>query len=169
MKSLAILSFVIGLSGLPATVAAAPKPVELQPINHLAAELTIVNAEGEETVYSPQQLETFDSYALSTMTPWREVAANFEGVLLVDLLRAHGLASADAITVTAENDYKTTIPRELWESVDVLIATRVDGRAHTRRARGPIQFVMDIHEMEASPVANEGHLVWMAARIEAAD
>ncbi len=169
MKSLVILTFVIGIAGLPATLAAAPKPVELQPINHLSAELVVVDAEGQETAYSPEQLEEFDSYALTTMTPWRDAAANFEGVLLMDLLQAHGLASADAILVTAENDYKTTIPRALWESVEVLIATRVDGRAHTRRARGPIQFVIDRQEMEASSVATESHLVWMAARIEAVD
>lgn len=161
---LAILSFF----AVPA-LASSLVPVELAPIKHNSAELVIVSPDGTETSYSPEQLEGFTSYQLQTKTPWREETTSFEGVLLNDLLGAHGLHDVEAIVVTAENDYATTIPRELWMDIEVLVATRVDGRPHTRRARGPIQFVIDLETMEGSDVANQGHLVWMAARIEAAE
>lgn len=74
----------------------------------------------------------------------------------------------EAILVTAENDFTSVIPREVRLQHDVMLATRVDGQPHSRRARGPIQFVIDMDACENSTVAREGHLVWMAARIEAA-
>ena len=79
------------------------------------------------------------------------------------------MVDAEAITVTAENDFEVTIPREIWTELDVLVATRVDGAPHSRRARGPIQFVIEMDSYAASRVVREDHLVWMAARIEAAE
>lgn len=153
------------LTVLPLAITAAPQPVTLVEMTHSAAELTIMGADGTETTYSPAQIETLPTYSLITKTPWRDTPANFEGVLLRDLLAAHGLADASEITVTAENDYTVSIPREIWEELDVLVATRVDGAPHTRRARGPIQFVIDMDSYEAHSGAREDHLVWMAARI----
>ena len=103
-----------------------------------------------------------------TTTPWREQPADFAGVMLSDLLAAHGLDQAAEIRVTAENDYSTTMSRELLSSVPVLVATRVDGKAHSRRQRGPIQFIIDADDYSASPLTSESNFVWMAARIEAA-
>ncbi|MBT8425579.1 MAG: hypothetical protein KJO67_11430 [Silicimonas sp.] len=101
-----------------------------------------------------------------TKTPWRPEEAVFEGTTLQVLLRAHGLDGSEAIRVTAENDFQSIVEREVWEDVPILLATRVDGRPHTRRARGPIQFVIPDADYSSSDVAKEGHLVWMAARIE---
>ncbi|MEW9918037.1 molybdopterin-dependent oxidoreductase [Marimonas sp. MJW-29] len=153
---------------LPHAALAAPKPVSLPAIEHTPAELTVIAPDGTETRYAPGQLETLPTYSLQTTTPWRSQPANFEGVLLRDLLEAHGPADAEAISVTAENDYRVAIPREIWLDLDVLVATRVDGAAHSRRARGPIQFVIDMDSYSSHSAAREDHLVWMAARIEAA-
>ena len=141
--------------------------VDLEPMNHAEASLMVVGADGAEVMYSPAELEAFTTYSMTTTTPWRDEPANFEGVLLADVLAASGLDGVDAIAVTAENDYSTVITRELWESVDILVATRVDGRPHSRRARGPIQFVIDSETFNSSDLTSESNLVWMAARIEA--
>ena len=141
--------------------------VDLAPMTHAEASLLIVGADGAEFEYSPAELEGFTTYSMATTTPWRDEPANFEGVLLAEVLEASGLGSVDAIAVTAENDYSTVITRELWESVDILVATRVDGRPHSRRARGPIQFVIDSETFNSSDLTSESNLVWMAARIEA--
>ncbi|MEM1386209.1 MAG: molybdopterin-dependent oxidoreductase [Pseudomonadota bacterium] len=146
---------------------AAPKAVTLDPMQHHSAEILVVNPDGNAVTYTPAELETFPNYRLSTTTPWRDETAQFDGVLLRDVLEANGLADATAILVTAENDFSATIPREVWETHDVLVATRVDDKPHSRRARGPIQIVIDMAAYEASEVAREEHLVWMAARIEA--
>jgi len=59
--------------------------------------------------------------------------------------------------------------KDLIDSVQILVATRVDGKAHSRRVRGPIQFIIDAEAFVGSSLATEASLVWMAARIEAAE
>lgn len=142
-----------------------PTPVTLAPIAHHEASLTIGG-----TAYAPADLEAFGAYRLKTKTPWRAETAEFDGVLLADVLAAHGLADAPAVRITAENDYSVIVPREAWTTHNALLATRVDGRAHTRRARGPIQIVFDYdHDDAVRAKAFEKHWVWMASRIEAAE
>ena len=141
--------------------------VDVPPIDHLDATLVVIGADGTDHVYTPADLEGFETYSLSTKTPWRDEPAEFVGVLLTDILAASGLASVDSIEVTAENDYRTIIDRQTWESVDILVATRVDGGTVSRRARGPIQFVIDMDAFNASEFTSQSNLVWMAARIEA--
>lgn len=171
MKLLPTLSLatVFAAATLNAAAAITLHEVTLPPINHTPAELVIVASDGTQTVYSQTALEEFSTYQMTTVTPWRDAETAFQGVLLREVLHAHGLADAEAILVTAENDYTTRLPRTLWQDIEVLIATRVEGQPHSRRARGPFQFVIDMEQLETSEVANEGHLVWMAARIEAAD
>lgn len=141
-------------------------PVDLGPMKHRAATLTIIAPDGTEVSYTPAELEQFPTYQLTTTTPWRDAPAVFEGVMLADVLAAHGMDGVAAIKVTAENDYSTTFEQALLSSVDILVATRVDGKPHSRRARGPIQFVIDADAFARSDLTSESNLVWMAARIE---
>lgn len=145
------------------------RPVALGPVSHADATLTVVDTLGNEHVYAPADLESMPTYALETTTPWREVPAVFEGVLLADLLSRHGLAEIDRVFVLAENDYVSEIDRAAWETGAIMIATRVDGRAHSRRARGPIQFVVPMQTFETEGAITTQHLVWMAAMIRPAD
>ena len=169
MKRFLSVVLTIWLGLLPLAAAAAPEPVTLEAMTHTSAEVTVLRPDGSEARYSPADLEALPTYRLRTTTPWREVPAAFDGVLLADLLAANGLDTVDAIEVTAENEYAVTIPREIWETLDVLVATRVDGQPHSRRARGPIQFVIDMDSYTASDAAREDYLVWMVARIEPAN
>ncbi len=164
LKTLSALCLASALAGT--AFAGQPEPVALTPIEHALAQLEVVGMDGHSRVYKPEDLETMTTYRLRTTTPWRTEPAEFEGVLLSDLLAANGLADAPAIRVYAENDFSSVIERDVWTSIPVLVATRVDGHAHSRRVRGPIQFVMDMDAYQASDVASESDLVWMAARIE---
>lgn len=140
--------------------------VELSPIEHLEATLVVVGTDGTQISYAPSELEAFPTYSLTTITPWRDEPAEFEGVLLADILASGGLDKIDTITVTAENDYKTVLARELWEKIDVLVATRVNGGVIARRARGPFLFVIDMDTLTDTELTDESSLVWMASRIE---
>lgn len=164
-RSLAAAAALV-LSALP-LAAGDYDPVQLDPVTHQRATLVIVEADGTEVSYTPAELEGYATYALTTATPWRETPARFEGVMLSDVLAAHGLDQADSIVVTAENEYTTTIPRALMQDLPIMLATRVDGQPHSRRARGPIQFMMDMEAHDAHALATESNYVWMAARIEA--
>ena len=147
---------------------AAAEPIRsmtLEPIDHHDALLTVVGATGVSQ-YAPADLEAMGTYRLTTTTPWRDLPADFDGVLLRDLLAAHGLDQVAALRIVAENDFAVTLPRAVWDSVPILVATRVNGKAHTRRTRGPIQLVMPMSVYESRPDMREGYWVWMAARIE---
>ncbi|MDU8943417.1 hypothetical protein [Ovoidimarina sediminis] len=152
-----------------AALAGQPVPVMLQAIEHQPAQLEVIDGTGARLSFAPSDLETLPTYQMVTKTSWREAPAQFEGVLLSDLLRETGLYDVPAIQVTAENDYTTIIPRAAWQEIPILVATRVDGEAHTRRARGPIQFVIDMEIYETSEFAREEYMVWMASRLEAAN
>ncbi len=167
-------SFICALGAswcLAATVslAGAPEPVALDPLQHNPAVLEVIGGAGSPVSFTPADLERLPTYRITTKTPWRDAPAVFDGVLLDDLLRETGLFDAPAIRVVAENDFASVIPRDLWQTTPVLVATRVDGAPHARRARGPIQFVIDMETYETSDIARESHLVWMAARIEAVE
>ena len=153
---------------MPHAVWAAPKPVTLDPVVHQDAELEIHLKDGSVARYTPAELETLPTYQMTTTTPWRAEPATFEGVLLSDLLERHGLLGVDEITITAENDFSSQMERDVWLSAPILVATRVNGQPHSRRARGPIQFVVSAEDLQSLSLFEESHLVWMAARIEAA-
>ena len=142
-------------------------PVDLGPVTHQRATLTVVAPDGSKRVYAPADLERFPTYRLTTTTPWRETPTVFEGVMLRDVLSASGLVGPEGIIVSAEDNYSTPMSRAMIDAVDVMIATRVDGQPHRRRNRGPIQFVIDSEDFTRSDLASEAHFVWMVSRIEA--
>ena len=153
-----------GLTGVAAL--ADVQRVTLAPLDHARASLTIEGPAGTR-VYTPLDLEAAGAARMETITPWREEPATFDGVLLTDILRENAIEDADAIRVIAENGYAVEIERRVWERWPILIATRVNGAAHSRRSRGPLQFVLP---MSDDPEAGASHMasnwVWMAERIE---
>ena len=156
----------LALSTFSAAAGPAPVPVTLEPIAHGDASLTIVSPGGRETRLDIPAIEALTTYRVETTTPWRAVPAVFDGVLLADLLAAHGLDETATVLVTAENDFTTVIDRAVWQTEPMLVATRVNGAPISRREQGPILFVLEAEAYAASQVASERHLVWMAARIE---
>lgn len=140
--------------------------VVLEPVQFAEARLVVVDPTGAETSYTPAEIEALGTFRMVTTTPWRPEPAVFEGGLLQDLLKRHGLDQVTAIRVVAENEFESILEREVWHASPVLLATRVDGKPHSRRARGPIQFVVSMDDYDGSDIIAERHLVWMAARIE---
>lgn len=164
-KSIAVCAAALTLAS------ATPSPAEvvavtLAPAEHPPATLTVLDQRGVEHVYTQADLERLPTYRMVTTTPWRPEPAAFEGILLSDLLGRHGLADMREIRVIAENEYTTTVEREVWTDTPLLIATRVDGIPHSRRARGPIQFVVEDIDHRRLGHVEERHFVWMASRIE---
>ena len=149
LKSVRPVFLSLALAGLAASATAEPVAVELEPIRHASAQLTVAGP-GGETMYSPADLEALGASRMVTVTPWREQEAAFDGVLLTDLLDANGLSEADAIRVVAENDYAVVIPSEVWKKWPILVATRVNGKAHSRRERGPLQFILPMSDAPES-------------------
>lgn len=167
-----LLALALSLASLTSAFAADtvnPGPnferVTLDPIRHQTASLTLTAPDGHVVAFTPAELEALGSWRLTTKTPWRDMPATFEGPLLGTVLAAAGMSDVARISVLAENDYAVSIDRAVWDAVPILVATRVNGAAHNRRDRGPIQFVMDMDTYKSSPIAAERHWVWMAAKI----
>ncbi len=168
MRFLSFIAAIISGAILAGSAIAGPVSIDHQTIPLNRAELVVSGPRGDKS-YSPADLEAIAFKRLTTVTPWRDQPAAFDGVLLSDLLAANGLQDVPAINVIAENDYAVVIPAEVWKRWPVLIATRVNGKAHTRRQRGPIQFVLPMSDDAASGALKyQQNWVWMAARIEAA-
>ena len=128
------------------TYAGSLERTTLDPMDHNAAQLTVVGPEATMT-YSPADLEAtascaggalglgpgaVETYRMVTHTPWREAPAAFDGVLLRDLLIANGMEDISELRIVAENDFAITMPREVWESIPILVATRVDGQTNPK-------------------------------------
>ncbi len=141
--------------------------VALPAVTFQAAKLTVRGPTGASS-YTPAALEALGTWRLTTVTPWTPDPMAFDGVLLSDILASNGLADAASVRLVAENDFTVTIPRALWTDYPVLIATRVNGQPHTRRARGPLQVILPMSEHPVLGAReNEHYWVWMAERIEA--
>lgn len=166
---LAGLSF-LSLLMLPAAAFADSKPqqIDLEPMPPSADVLTITAANGEVFEYDTSALEAMDTYRIVQDSQWHGDNAAYDGVLLTDLLQAHGLEDAAAIRVVAEDDYAVTFPREGIRETPILIATRVNDRSMTRRARGPFFFVLDHEAVRRARHLGEQHHIWYARQIRVA-
>ncbi len=169
LTAVALATLQVSTTPLRAETQALTGGIALAPIQHENASLTVAGPTGE-TRYTPEMLEAMAPHRMTTITPWRRQPAMFDGVLLTDVLAANGLDQEDAIRVIAENGYAVEIERRVWETWPVLIATRVNGEAHSKRERGPLQFVLPMSQDAQSGTGRmTSNWVWMAERIELVD
>jgi hypothetical protein len=77
---------------------------------------------------------------LVTWRPWTEGEIAFEGVLARRLMAAVG-ATGTEVHATALNQSEETIPLADFQSYDVLLALRMNGRPMRVRDKGPVWIV----------------------------
>lgn len=113
------------------------------------------------------ELESLPLYRVETTTFWPGDEGVFEGPLLSEVLRMVGLDGADAIRVTALDDFTQNIPAEDWKRWPVIVATRHNGAAIPLRAKGPLRIV---YPRDMDPALHEPvfrlRWVWLLKRIE---
>jgi hypothetical protein len=114
--------------------------VELAPLEKGEVVLEIATPAGAQQ-YDLATLEAIGVYRMTTSSQWDQESPIFEGVLLSDLLADAGLAEAQAVELTAADDYSQAIPREDWTAYPVLVATRQDGQLLQGDERGPLRMV----------------------------
>jgi hypothetical protein len=93
------------------------------------------------------ELEKLPQKKMTVVTPWYPDAQTFEGPLLRDVLKQSGVKTG-LLKMQALNDYIIEIPVADAYQYDVIIATRLNGKAMSVREKGPL-FVMypfDKHE-----------------------
>jgi hypothetical protein len=111
-------------------------------------------------------LEEIGTTKLKTSTAWTTGEAEFEGVLVRDLLDALG-AEGTLVVATALNDYVVSIPlRELYD-YPVLLALKMNGEYLELRDKGPIWIVYprdQFSELRNSMVDKKW--VWQLSELE---
>ena len=111
-------------------------------------------------------LEEIGTTKLKTSTAWTTGEAEFEGVLVRDLLDALG-AEGTLVVATAVNDYVVSIPlRELYD-YPVLLALKMNGEYLELKDKGPIWIVYprdQFSELRNSMVDKKW--VWQLSELE---
>ncbi len=146
-REFAIVRVVVALVMLLlATVvpAAATDPVSLPeptapPLLVVDGAIDIANRDGA-AVFDRPMLESLGLRTLRTSTTWTDGTVLFEGVLMRDVLRAAG-ARGETVEAAAINDYRIRIPITDFETYDVLIALRMNGKDLSLRDKGPLWIV----------------------------
>ncbi len=134
-----IAPLILALTALP-VAALALTPSERAPSGDTAAALTITQA-GESTILSLKQLEQLDLYDVDMHHP-EGLKGEFTGVLVNDLVDAHGLDEATRIRLVAADDYTTFLTPAEREEKQYLLVTRFEGEPIPLDKQGPLMLVV---------------------------
>lgn len=131
--------------------------------------VTTKNSTGEAIVqeYSSDQLLGMSVVEVTTENDFVEQMTTFSGPLLRDLFGPSALSPTDTISVTALNDYSTTIPAKDALDYDVIVAVLMDGKEMSVRDKGPfwIIYPMSDHPELNDPGYND-RLIWQLSKME---
>jgi hypothetical protein len=134
-------AFTIAAAGLPAGAMAgeALAPPRGEVVLRVTGAIESTNAPGCAD-FDIAGLECLGLSRVTTWTPWTKGEIEFEGVLARRLMAAVGAAGTE-VGAIALNEYQHTIPIADFESYDVLLAFRMNGRPMRLRDKGPIWIV----------------------------
>jgi len=122
--------------------------------------------DGVNALFDVSMLEALGLVTVRTRTPWTEGMAEFQGVLLRDVLRLVG-AKRETIHAAALNDYVAEIPSTDAAQHDVILALKKDGEYLTVRNMGPI---LVLYPFDSDPALQTEEVyarsVWQLARLE---
>jgi hypothetical protein len=133
------------------------------------AALTLVAANHSSTLeLSLEELAALPQTTFSTETEFTDGMTEFTGPLVRDVLALHGLARIENVRFIAANDYFVDIPTNDFDNYDAILAMTADGKALSRRDRGPLWLMYPIsdHSALADPLYLR-RLIWQVVRIEA--
>lgn len=94
------------------------------------------NAEGRAD-FDIDMLRAMPAVTIRTATPWTDGLADFEGVLIADIVKAVG-ASGKSIKAAALNDYVADVNAETAVSAGAILAYRLNGAEISVRDKGPL-------------------------------
>jgi hypothetical protein len=128
----------LAFAGSVAAAGSLPKPVGA-PILTVSGNIANTN-EGNVAQLDQAMLEAIGMVKFTSRTPWYEQPVEFEGVPMKALMAYVG-AEGTEVTVTALNDYQSTVPMEDFEQFDSILAIKKDGETMPVRDKGPLWLV----------------------------
>jgi hypothetical protein len=115
--------------------------------------------------YDRNALEKMEMVSFETSTPWNSGVVKFEGIPMVELLKTAGVSGTNA-TVTALNDYSSSVPVEDFQKYNVILAVKRDGQYMPVADQGPFFIV---YPYDSDPVLQNqpyyGRSVWQVKAI----
>lgn len=121
---------------------------------------------GAERQLTLGELRRIGGVEITTTTPWTEGTVTFTGVTGRQLVAALG-ADGGEVLADAINDYRVTIPFEVFDSDDLLIAYARDGAEMPVRDKGPLWIVFPF-DSDARYVSEiyKAYSIWNLYRLE---
>lgn len=107
--------------------------------------LAIISADGNRHDLDADKIAALPQHTLDTHTAWTEGVQHFDGVLLRDVLAVAGIKADNAkdkvLEALALNDFRVEIPATDAFQYDVLLAQKINGKALSRRDKGPFWII----------------------------
>lgn len=95
---------------------------------------------GADAAFDLAMLDALKGRSATMETPWTEGKVTFSGPLLRAVLEAAG-APAGSLKVRALNDYAVVVPAADAGTLEVIVATRLNGKTMSVRDKGPTMLV----------------------------
>ncbi|SIQ74493.1 hypothetical protein SAMN05880582_103200 [Rhizobium sp. RU20A] len=163
VKRAILAACVILSTSLPAM--ALDKPTGEVILTIVGKDLKHPNAPGAAE-FDLAMLESLNGRSGTMETPWTEGKTTFSGPLLRAVLEAAG-AEGEKLKVRALNDYVAEVPISDADTLDTMLATRMNGEIMSVRNKGPI-FLIYPFDLDKS-LYNEKYFsrsVWQIKAIE---
>lgn len=111
-------------------------------------------------------LDALPQVALETSTPWTDGKSIFSGVSLADLATLTPAGEVISADLVALNDYMASVPAEDWQSMTLVLASRINGKTMAVYDKGPFWLVYPVDDLER-PLAQAyvARMVWQVASI----
>lgn len=117
-----------------------------------------------------EEIEALGTVSVTGASPHNSALRTFEGVWLHDLVAAVGSDHADQVTLIAIDYYQATFTRSDWENVEILLATRENGKLLELENRGPMRVI--VADYDATKQIHQETIpkwVWMITEIHFSD
>lgn len=127
--------------------------------------VTETNA-GNTATFDMDMLNALAGRTGKMQTPWTEGDVEFTGPFLREILKAAG-AKGTKLSVKALNDYSAEVPMEDAETLDTILANKMNGELMSVRDKGPLMLVYPF-DLDSN-LYNEkyfGRSVWQIKEIE---
>lgn len=128
--------------------------------------LTLTHA-GMTYRLSLADIERLPLYQTRLTTQWG-MSGTFQGVLMNDLLKAYKLTDAKRLSISALDNYDSTLTMREFQSSPGFLATRLDGKAIPLDNKGPLILLWPSKEQDAlQGKATMTSWVWSISSIDA--
>ncbi len=119
---------------------------------------------GGAAEFTREALAALPQHSISQTTDYTDGIVTFTGPLARDVVTPP--PGATVAVMTAINDYSVDVPLEDFQNFDVILALEMDGKALTRRDKGPLWVMYPLADVDAALRQHvDTRLIWQLREI----